>query len=322
VWHLDLFSGIGGFAIAAQRMGWRTVGFHEIDPFCLRVLNRRFPDCDRWVPMPGHLGSGTPHRLLRVTEFSRLEPDWLVLENDFHRWRAWMPELRRRLYRLGYSSLPLRVRAAEVGAVHIRARGWLVAHAHCEPLRELSRWWSREGGAVAQELASTWDSAPRGLGTNHGLSAELDLLRGLVDAEGRYQEAIPEARVAVWKVLRSMWLERELAATSPELYLKRLRDCLPDVPHGNSRKRWLLGKRIEADKGLRDLWEAFCSKPFEEAQDLQRRVLERAWKSKRPEEMGSDEDRRHALGNAIVPRAAELIFHGIKQVIESSAKAP
>ena len=114
-----------------------------------------------------------------------------------------MPELRRRFWSLGYASVPLRVRASEVGAVHHRARGWLVANPNGEPLRELSRWWSREGGAVAQELASTWDSAPRGLGTNHGL---------------------------------------------------------PD---------WV--------------------------------------------------DRRHALGNAIVPRAAELIFHGIKQVIESSA---
>lgn len=31
--HIDLFSGIGGFALAAQWAGFRTVCFSEIDPF-------------------------------------------------------------------------------------------------------------------------------------------------------------------------------------------------------------------------------------------------------------------------------------------------
>lgn len=41
--HLDLFSGIGGFALAAQRAGFRTVGFSEIEPYACRVLAERFP---------------------------------------------------------------------------------------------------------------------------------------------------------------------------------------------------------------------------------------------------------------------------------------
>ena len=36
--HLDLFSGIGGFALAARWMGWETVQFVEIDEFCQKVL--------------------------------------------------------------------------------------------------------------------------------------------------------------------------------------------------------------------------------------------------------------------------------------------
>lgn len=40
--HLDLFSGIGGFAIAAQAAGWRTVGFCEIDGFAQSILAERF----------------------------------------------------------------------------------------------------------------------------------------------------------------------------------------------------------------------------------------------------------------------------------------
>jgi DNA (cytosine-5)-methyltransferase 1 len=41
--HIDLFSGIGGFALAARWAGFQTVQFVEIDPFCQKVLNKNFP---------------------------------------------------------------------------------------------------------------------------------------------------------------------------------------------------------------------------------------------------------------------------------------
>jgi len=41
--HLDLCSGIGGFALAARWLGIQTIGFCEIDPFCQRVLAKNFP---------------------------------------------------------------------------------------------------------------------------------------------------------------------------------------------------------------------------------------------------------------------------------------
>ena len=42
---LDLFSGIGGFAYASERIvgGFETVAFCEIDPFCQKVLEKNFP---------------------------------------------------------------------------------------------------------------------------------------------------------------------------------------------------------------------------------------------------------------------------------------
>ncbi len=40
--HIDLFSGIGGFALAAKWAGFETIAFCEIDPFCQRILKRRF----------------------------------------------------------------------------------------------------------------------------------------------------------------------------------------------------------------------------------------------------------------------------------------
>ena len=47
--HLDLFSGIGGFAIAAQACGYTTIGFCEREPYAQAVLRKHWPDvpiCD------------------------------------------------------------------------------------------------------------------------------------------------------------------------------------------------------------------------------------------------------------------------------------
>ena len=41
---VDLFSGIGGFALGLERAGMRTVAFCECDPFCRAVLRQHWPD--------------------------------------------------------------------------------------------------------------------------------------------------------------------------------------------------------------------------------------------------------------------------------------
>ena len=41
--HLDLFSGIGGFALAARWSGFETVAFCEIDQYCQKVLAKHWP---------------------------------------------------------------------------------------------------------------------------------------------------------------------------------------------------------------------------------------------------------------------------------------
>ncbi|WP_033099965.1 DNA cytosine methyltransferase [Thermoactinomyces daqus] len=40
---LDLFSGIGGFSLAAHWAGMETAAFCEIEPFCQKVLRKNFP---------------------------------------------------------------------------------------------------------------------------------------------------------------------------------------------------------------------------------------------------------------------------------------
>lgn len=41
---ISLFTGIGGFDLAADTLGWEILFQSEIDQFCLEVLNKCFPN--------------------------------------------------------------------------------------------------------------------------------------------------------------------------------------------------------------------------------------------------------------------------------------
>ena len=46
--HGDLFAGIGGFALAAQWCGIKTIWAVEIDPYCQAVYRKHFPDVEMY----------------------------------------------------------------------------------------------------------------------------------------------------------------------------------------------------------------------------------------------------------------------------------
>jgi DNA (cytosine-5)-methyltransferase 1 len=60
--HLDLFSGIGGFAIGFQNAGFRTIAFAETDPDASLVLRHHWPD----VPNLGDVKLITKKSLLSL----------------------------------------------------------------------------------------------------------------------------------------------------------------------------------------------------------------------------------------------------------------
>lgn len=46
--HASLFSGIGGFDLAAEWAGWTNAFNCEIDPFCRKVLKYHFPNAEQY----------------------------------------------------------------------------------------------------------------------------------------------------------------------------------------------------------------------------------------------------------------------------------
>jgi DNA (cytosine-5)-methyltransferase 1 len=187
---LDLFSGIGGFSLGLERAGMRTVAFCEIDTFCQEVLHKHWPDLNIWgtvralrgVPLSGLISGRQEDWPEGREERPALRPDWIIVENVGHTWRRWVPELRRELFCAGYASLPLRMRASNVGAPHDRSRVFVIAHADGELLRKLQGWWHGPGREMAAQLAQSQDFTPRRLGADDGLSDWVDRRHALGNA--------------------------------------------------------------------------------------------------------------------------------------------
>lgn len=58
--HLDLFSGYGGFTISAQKLGWETIGFSEIDKYACSVLNYHYPNIKNYGDITKIKGEDLP----------------------------------------------------------------------------------------------------------------------------------------------------------------------------------------------------------------------------------------------------------------------
>lgn len=207
----SLFSGIGGLECGLEQAGLgKTIWQVEIDEYCRRVLARHWPKADRSITDVASHGAlvpvdlicgGFPCQRLSVanqtadsesfnlwSHYARivkdLQPSWVIVENVQHTWRRWVPRVRSDLAQLGYASLPLRLSAADVGAWHRRRRIFILAHTNGVLLRQLSRRWSGQSRALAQESRrpARWPTPPGLPRVAHGLSDRVDRQRAIGNA--------------------------------------------------------------------------------------------------------------------------------------------
>lgn len=151
--HLDLFSGIGGFALAAQMVGGiETVGFGEVEPFACKVLAKNFPTIKNYGDIRkikglraelvtggypcqpfsslGHRRGAEDHRHLwpsmrGIIEESR--PRWVLSENVVAHVTMGLDEVLDDLGAMGYTSAAMVIPACALDARHRRDRVWIVA---------------------------------------------------------------------------------------------------------------------------------------------------------------------------------------------------
>jgi DNA (cytosine-5)-methyltransferase 1 len=189
--HAGLFSGIGGFSLAAQWMGWENVFDVEIDAWCRKVLHKNFPTtqlfsdvctfnglpfrgtidvlsggfpCQPWSSAGKQLGTEDPRHLwpqfLRVIR--EIQPRYVVGENvrgllswgQGIQFEAVCAELEAE----GYDVLTFLLPAAGVGAPHHRDRLWFIAHRHGQGLPQrlqtgLARFSETNGALAGRESA-------------------------------------------------------------------------------------------------------------------------------------------------------------------------
>lgn len=172
--HLDLFSGIGGFALAARQAGFRTVGFSEVEPYACAILEEKFPGipnlgdvratrsfrglgrvdvltggfpCQPFSEAGKRRGENDDRHLwpamCRVIESVR--PSWVVGENVVGLVNMALDQVCSDLEAAGYEVQPFDIPAGAIGAWHKRHRIWVVAHLKGLRKRQLSAR-SRHGG--------------------------------------------------------------------------------------------------------------------------------------------------------------------------------
>lgn len=154
--HASIFSGIGGFDLAAEWAGWTNMFNCEIDDFCRNILNYHFPtdirttDFTVWRGLIDVLTGGFPCQPFSVagkrlgTEDERhlwpemlraireIRPAWVVGENVFGivNWSDGLvfEQVCADLENEGYSLQPFILPACAVDAPHRRDRVWIVAY--------------------------------------------------------------------------------------------------------------------------------------------------------------------------------------------------
>lgn len=157
--HLDLFTGIGGFHLAAGLAGFETIGFSEVEPYCCQLLWEKWPEIKNYgdvriarnfEPLRGRvdvLSAGVPCQPASLAGKRKgssdarwlwpatldvvgsVNPTWCIFENP-----PGILSLREfetvllRLETLGYQVRMFSVPANAVGADHLRYRVFIVAN--------------------------------------------------------------------------------------------------------------------------------------------------------------------------------------------------
>lgn len=187
--HASLFSGIGGFDLAAEWVGWRNLFNCELDGFCQRVLKYHFPNAEQYTDIrttdftiwrglvdvltggfpcqpfsrAGKRGGDSDSRYMWPEMYRAIReicPRWVVIENvpgllDMSGGLVF-DRICSDLEIVGYQIWAFVVPACAVGAFHRRERLWIVAYSGIFRLQSFEV----VGGTVEKESVQFESSMP------------------------------------------------------------------------------------------------------------------------------------------------------------------
>ena len=217
--HGSLFSGIGGFDLAASWQGWQNVFQVEFDLFCTKILAKQFPTTKRYLDIKDFDGtayqgkidiitggfpcqpfSGNGKRkgkadsrylwpeMLRVIR--EVRPRYVLGENVIGLISKGLDSILTDLEAAGYRADVFNVPALAVGAKHQRQRLWILAHSPGVRLTESYQETALENpssnGLAGRLPLQVWDGempTPTGFcGVADGIPDRVDRLYALGNA--------------------------------------------------------------------------------------------------------------------------------------------
>ena len=197
--HGSLFSGIGGFDLAAEWAGWNNTFHCEWNPFGQKVLKHHFPNSISYnditktnftihkgnidilsggFPCQPYSTAGLrkgkederhlwPQMLRAIRE---IKPSWVVGENvrGLINWGGGLvfDEVQTDLEVEGYEVLPFLLPACAVNAPHRRDRIWFIAYANDERGSSRLRQIQKENGKISE-----WDNNAQPSNTNNVITS-------------------------------------------------------------------------------------------------------------------------------------------------------
>jgi DNA (cytosine-5)-methyltransferase 1 len=181
--HASLFSGIGGFDLAAEWAGWENIFHCEWNPFGQKVLAHHFPNsksynditktnfsihegtidvltggfpCQPYSLAGKRLGKADERHLFpeMLRAIKEIKPRWIIGENvrGLVSWNGGLvfDEVCADLESQGYEVQPFLIPAASVNAPHKRDRIWFVAYSNHKGRRSEFNDVSKENGEVPE----------------------------------------------------------------------------------------------------------------------------------------------------------------------------
>ena len=200
--HASLFSGIGGFDLAAEWAGWNNLFHCEWNPFGQRVLKHHFPNsisynditktdftihrgqvdiltggfpCQPYSTAGLRKGKADERHLFpeMLRAIKEIRPRWVIGENvrGLVNWGGGLVfnEVCDDLESEGYEVQPFLIPAASVNAPHQRQRIWFVAYANDKGSSTGFRQIQSENGKI-----SKWDNNAEFSNSNNGYASNAE----------------------------------------------------------------------------------------------------------------------------------------------------